>query len=85
MLCCGMPETANLRLLFGWKEIASAVGCSVDGAQKFAARNVDPLPVFYDFAERPTCRSDVMAMWLDRHPKGRKAMNPGPVAMPPGA
>ena len=58
--------TTKPKLYLGWKEIACALRVVTDTAQKYAARNVDPLPVFYDFAERPTVRSDVMADWVDR-------------------
>ena len=56
--------TATLQ---GWKEIAAALDVSKTTAQSYAARNVDPLPVFYDHARRLCLRRDAAQAWIDRN------------------
>lgn len=48
-----------------WKDIATHLGVSVDTAQDYASRNVDPLPVFVDHRGVHIDPS-VMRDWIDR-------------------
>lgn len=50
-----------------WKDIAKALGMSIDSAQRAAARNVDPLPVRYNHGHSPYIRHDSMSDWVDRN------------------
>ncbi|WP_438028989.1 hypothetical protein [Sorangium sp. So ce233] len=53
--------------LKGWKEIAEALQCSEDSAQRAAVRPFDPLPVYYDPWGNPeTWRSGALA-WRHRN------------------
>lgn len=57
------PEPALYR---GWADIAAPLEVSEDSVQRYAARAFDPLPVYYDHAERPCCRADAMRDWVSR-------------------
>jgi hypothetical protein len=50
----------------GWADIAAPLEVSPDTAERYAARSFDPLPVYYDHAERPCCRGDAMQAWVSR-------------------
>lgn len=54
-------------LLREWKDIAEALDVSVDSVQRYAARNVDPLPVVYDHACRPSIFVSALQDWVDRN------------------
>lgn len=49
-----------------WCDIAAPLEVSEDTAQRYASRDFDPLPVYFDHAQRPCCRVDAMKAWIDR-------------------
>jgi CMP-2-keto-3-deoxyoctulosonic acid synthetase len=58
-----MSEPAPL--LYGWKDIANALGVHVHTAQRWARRNVDPLPVRVGHRGVYALRAAMVA-WVER-------------------
>lgn len=50
----------------GWDDIAAVLEVSDTTAQGYAARDVDPLPVRYDFANRPCLGRRALGAWVAR-------------------
>ena len=53
--------------LSGWKQIADALRCSEDSAQRSATRSYDPLPVWYDPWGTPTLWRSAAVAWKARN------------------
>ena len=58
-------DPAAGEIVWGWKDIARVLGRSVDTAQRLAARNEDPLPVFWEF-DRPGAYVQAILHWRAR-------------------
>lgn len=59
-------EKSTAEVLKGWDDIAAVLEVHHDAAQRYAARDVDPLPVWYDHAERPRLHVSAAQAWIDR-------------------
>lgn len=63
-------RSANTRraskMVRGWIDIADALEVSDTAAMNYAARDVDPLPVLYDFSGRPFIWLRALAAWISR-------------------
>ncbi len=58
--------------LYGWGEIAQALGCSERTAQRYASDDDDPLPVS-TFMGRVRARTQDVGEWVKRHERHNTA------------
>lgn len=61
----GRPQRAE-EAHEGWKEIAAALGTCDKTAMRLSVRDYDPLPVRFDFLERPYIYTTALKSWLNR-------------------
>jgi hypothetical protein len=57
----------GLKVLEGWKTIASSLGVSVTTAKEYALRQPFPLPVRYDHARKPWVHDVIVRAWRSMH------------------
>lgn len=59
-------EVNTAEVLKGWDNIAAVLEVRRSAAMRYAKRDVDPLPVWYDHAERPRLHVAAAQAWIDR-------------------
>jgi hypothetical protein len=53
-------------IIRGTAQIAALLEQSEDSVERYAARNIDPLPIWYDQAERVCIWASALKDWVDR-------------------